>query len=471
MNKNISTIFTNFTYATTSNLISLFISILITLFIPKIIGVEDFGFWQVYLFYASYVGFLHLGWNDGIYLKYGGVKYENLDKNVIFSQFWSLTIFQFIIAVILFIFANAYVVSLERVFILNAIAVNLFLTNTSHFLLYVLQATNRIKDYSKITAIDRIIYMTLIVFLIVLGISEFRILVIADLIGKLFSLIFCIYICKDIVVGQISKFYMDFKEIYDNLKIGLNLMFANIASSLIIGTVRFGVEQSWDVSTFGKVSLTLSISHLLMRFISALGLVIYPILRRTKKSNLSLIYLTLKDILITLLFASLIVFFPLKLFLTYWLPAFSEGLEFMSIVFPIIVFEGKVVLLTNTYLKVLRKEREMLIINLLTMSFSVLLTLLSTLIFRNLLLSMVSILLLLIFKSTLAEIYLGKLINVSVKNDIFKEVILTAIFVIVSWNINSWNSTLIYTLSYLCFLYLKKESMKRTFKNMKSILL
>ena len=46
-------------------------------------------------------------------------------------------------------------------------------------------------------------------------------------------------------------------------------MFANIASMLIIGVVRFGIERSWDVETFGKVSLTLSASNLMMLFINA----------------------------------------------------------------------------------------------------------------------------------------------------------------------------------------------------------
>ena len=76
----------NFSYSLTSNLISLIISTLVVLVIPRIIGVEDYGFWQLYLFYSSYIGFLHFGWNDGIYLRYGGEEYDDLDKAGKFAE-------------------------------------------------------------------------------------------------------------------------------------------------------------------------------------------------------------------------------------------------------------------------------------------------------------------------------------------------------------------------------------------------
>ena len=69
-------------YTIFSNFVSLIASALVILIIPKLIGVEEYGYWQLYLFYSSYVGFLHFGWNDGIYLRFGGEDYNNLDKNL-----------------------------------------------------------------------------------------------------------------------------------------------------------------------------------------------------------------------------------------------------------------------------------------------------------------------------------------------------------------------------------------------------
>ena len=45
MNSKISKFIRNFMYTLTSNLISLFISTLVILIIPRIIGVQEYGYW------------------------------------------------------------------------------------------------------------------------------------------------------------------------------------------------------------------------------------------------------------------------------------------------------------------------------------------------------------------------------------------------------------------------------------------
>src|SRR5699024_311861 len=103
--------------------------------------------------------------------------------------------------------------------------------------------------------------------------------------GKFISLIFAAYACKEIVFKKIDSFYLTISEAIVNINIGIKLMFANIAGMLIIGIVRFGIERVWDVATFGKVSLTLSISKMIMIFINAIGIIMYPLLRRTKPES------------------------------------------------------------------------------------------------------------------------------------------------------------------------------------------
>ena len=61
-------------YAIGANLLSLCVSVLTTLVVPKFLGenVEQYGYLQIYLFYVSYIGFFHLGWCDGVFLRDGG---------------------------------------------------------------------------------------------------------------------------------------------------------------------------------------------------------------------------------------------------------------------------------------------------------------------------------------------------------------------------------------------------------------
>lgn len=470
MNSKVSNFIKNFMYSLTSNIVAVLVSTLVILIVPKLIGIEGYGYLQLYLFYSSYVGFLHFGWNDGIYLRYGGKEYKQLDKNLFFSQFYMLAILQIIISIIISTFGVLLVADESKTFIIQMTAICLLLTNTNFMLLYILQSTNRIKEYANIMMISRILYFTLTVSFLVSGIREYKLIIVSDLIGRLISLLYAMYCCHDIVFRKISTFYFSFREAIDNISVGIKLMFANIASMLIIGVVRFGIERSWDVSTFGKVSLTLSISNLLMLFINALGIVVFPILRRTNKTRLPSIYITMSDLLMIILLGTLMIYYPLKVVLTLWLPEYADNLMYMALVFPMCVFEGKMALLINTYLKTLRKEKMMLKINLFSLFWCIIITIITTMLLKNLNLALVSIVIILALRCSITEILLSKILRISIVKDIVLELMITIIFILTGWFINSWFTMLLYTLAYMIYLFIKRKDIASMIKNLKLLI-
>lgn len=460
----------NMSYTISSNLISLIVSTLVILIVPKLIGVEEYGYWQLYIFYSSYVGFLHLGWNDGIYLRYGGYDYDKLDKKLFFSQFVSLIASQIIIGIIICGFSSLYLVDSNRDFIIKMVAIAMILSNSRLMLLYIFQATNRIKEYARITMFDRIVYITLIILFLILGVRDFKLMIIADLIGKLASLAYSMISCKEIVFNKIRYFYCSVKETITNISVGIKLMFANIASMLIIGTVRFGIERTWDVTTFGKVSLTLSISNMMMIFINAVGVIMFPILRRTNQERLSSIYSIMRDFLMVLSLGVLVLYYPLKTVMVAWLPQYAESLLYMALLFPIFIYEGKMSLLINTYLKTLRREKVMLQINIITMLSSLILTFFATQVLRNLDITVVNIVIFLAFRCVLAESYLSKELKLNVKKDIILELSLTVVFMLSGWFVNSWLTVLIYGIAYIIYLIIKKKDIINTYVSLKLLL-
>ncbi|GAE46946.1 membrane protein [Mesobacillus boroniphilus JCM 21738] len=378
-----------------------------------------------------------------------------------------LVILQIILALFVFIYSNFFIESLNRVFIFKMIAINLFLFNVRSMLLFILQGTNRIKEFAQITMIDKILYIVLIISFLFFDVREFKLLVIADLMGKFISMIYAMYCCKDIIFQKINLFYFNIREAVRNINVGIKLMFANIASMLIIGVVRFGIERTWDVATFGKVSLVLSISNLMMIFINAIGIIMFPILRRTDDRKLANIYLTVKDFLMIILLGLLIAYFPLKVVLSAWLPKYAESLVYMAILFPMFVYEGKTVLLINTYLKTLRKEKLMLKINLISLSISILLTFITTMVYRNLDLAILSIVFLLAIRSVIAELYLSKILSISVSKDVILELLITIIFILLGWLVDAWYTVLIYTVMYILYLLLKKKDIAKSINNVR----
>ena len=199
MNIKARSLIKNFTYTLTSNLISLIVSSLVVIVVPRLIGIEEYGYWQLYLFYSSYVGFLQFGWTDGIYLRYGGVKYGDLNKKLFFSQFWMLVISQLVLSIMIVFAAKVYVNIADRRFIIYMVTLCLIATGIRAMILFILQATNLIKEYARIIILGQILYFSIIILFLIFGIRDYKLLIVADLVGRFTSLIYGSYCCKDII--------------------------------------------------------------------------------------------------------------------------------------------------------------------------------------------------------------------------------------------------------------------------------
>lgn len=446
----------NLSFTLSSNLISIIITSVVTLIVPKYLGVNDYGFFQLYMLYCNYIGFLHFGWADGIFLRYGGAEYDCLNKHQFSAQFFLYTSFTLFIGISICMFSTFLTSESSKaiIFVLTGIAVILLLPRT--FIQYILQCTNRIKEYSVLIISEKIVFIVLVLFFLLMGNKSFITIIISDLCGKLISLLYSLYQCRSILFSKPENIFFAFNETYKNISVGIKLMFSNIASMLIIGFIRLSIENQWDVATFGKVSLALSISNLLLIFIRAVALVMFPLLRRTDFSKLSEIYNNLRTGIMIPLLGMLIFYYPLKEMLSIWLPAYADKLHYMALLFPICIFESKMSMLVETYLKTLRLEKKLLIVNLITLILSISMTMYNVYVIHNLDLTVLSIVILLMFRCTIAELYLSKNININVKQDLIIEIFLSFLFIITSWYLGDFRGVLIYLIAYMLYLYIKR---------------
>lgn len=457
MNKRFKEIIKNIFYAITANGIGMIISALITLIVPKFLGVEEYGYWQLYALYTSYVGFFAFGWCDGIYLRYGGYRYEELEQKTFVSQFWLLTIFEGFASIALFVVGMFFIEDSNKQYIMYMTILCGLITIIKSFVLLILQATNRIKEYAKYTRLNQYIYIVITMAALIIGSRSFRVLLAIDLISKLIALICCIKCCKEIIWGKFAPLANAINEAKENINAGIKLMLANIASSLIIGIVRMGIEHKWNISIFGKLSLTLSISNLLVSFINAIGVVMYPMLRRTPQNKLQMMYSVLRTLLMTVLLFVLVFYYPLKVILSAWLPDYADSLVYMAMLFPMCIYESHMALLVNTYLKTLRKEKVMLYINVLSVVASIILTGINVFLFINFTLTILLIVMLIAFRCIVAELYVTPIIGINVKKDILMEFIMYFMFIISSWFVGGVVGVIIYMMSYVVYVLIKKK--------------
>ncbi|WP_059003194.1 lipopolysaccharide biosynthesis protein [Bittarella massiliensis (ex Durand et al. 2017)] len=467
LNSKIAGAITNLSYTFVANIICTLISMAIVAVVPKALGTVEYGYWQLYGFYGSYIGFFHLGWADGIYLRYGGKEYQELDKKLFHSQFWLLFAFETLVAIGVAVFAVFFVEDSNKKVIFYMLALCCILQLPRGMLQYVLQGTNRIKEYAKNVLAEKLIYGVSVVVMVSLGVRDFRFLLLADLVAKLVTLVTICWSCRDIVISKAMDFAASIQEAWENINVGVKLMFANVASMLIIGIVRFAIERVWSVEIFGQVSLTLSISNMLMLFISAVSVVMFPLLKRTPQEKWADNYIFLRTTLVVPMLAILMAYYPAKVILSAWLPQYAESLSYMALMFPMCMYEGKMSMIISTYLKALRRENLMLAVNLISVCLSLLTTGIIVYSMKDLPLAVVSILGLLAFRSILAEVFLARILEIRVSTDILLEVAMTVIFIWSSWIVRGWAGVGIYLGAYVVYLFLKRKDITGTFRIVK----
>ncbi len=100
----------NVIYTFFANGFSLFISMIVMLLLPRFLNISGYGYWQLYVLYTGYLGLFHLGLCDGVYLKFGGKQYSDLDKNKYSQQFKLLSIYILVLVGIAVVVLNIAVI-------------------------------------------------------------------------------------------------------------------------------------------------------------------------------------------------------------------------------------------------------------------------------------------------------------------------------------------------------------------------
>lgn len=423
----------NIIYSFSAQTVSIILSVLMSLLVPKMLGVEDFSYWQLFLFYLSYVGFFHFGITDGVYLKNGGISYENLNKKEIKSEFKVLFFIDLLFLVIISILAISFVKDSIRSYIIIFAGLYLIVANLNWYLGYIFQATNRVNLYSISVMIDKLIFL---VFIIIAFITKFKNLYVYIpfyIFTTFCALLFSIYYSKEIILSKSYSIKKSFALAMSSAKVGIKLTLASISSLLIIGFGRFLVDKEWGIESFGKFSFALSLTNFFLLFIAQISIVLFPTLRNVNAKTAKDLFKKFNEILNAFLPIIYVLYIPIKVVLGLWLPQYKISLDYLALLLPICIFDGKNQMINNTYFKVLREEKKLLIINLVTLLLSATLSVIGVYVVKNIYFVIISMIISVAFRSIIGEKILYK--SLKVRSDLkttLAELVYSIVFILVS---------------------------------------
>ena len=420
----------NFFFAFGAQIVSLLASLLITFFAPAMIGKGQFAYWQLFLTYVTYVNITRLGINDGLYLRLGGKKYEELDFGLLSHERQMYICYQAVIAFLFAGFVSFSTISPDRKFVLLACAVCIIIVNANGYLIYILQAVNLTSIYSTSVVLQNLTWFIAVGIICIGKIFSYKVIVIMYICGHMCASVYLMWHAKEIVKHQYVERRRVFNDIKENIKCGIKLMIATYAGSLIISSVRMIVDASWGVEVFGVFSFSLTLSNVFLTFISQVSIVVFPALRRVPENGQKKVYLLMRNALNLILPLVMMGYLPIVIIVRIFLPQYVDSLAFLPVFLPICTFDGKMQMLCSSFFKSLRKENDLLKINLITLSLSIAIALVGCFLVRNIYFVAVGILVVVAFRSITSELILAKEMDCCIAKDLILEILMVVLFVL-----------------------------------------
>lgn len=440
--------------------VSMLASVVMSLLVPKVLGVTNYGYWQLFVFYTSYSGFFHLGLNDGVYLLAGGTPRDKINKKKINSQFRFAASLQLVVCLIIAMISAGLAPEGERAFVLFAFSVYTAIYNLSGYLGYVFQAMNETKLFSISTMLDRTVFLVPMVAMLLLGVDDFKPFVCTYLLSRTCCLAYCCYHAKDILQSGAVGLRASVRLSIGSIAIGYSLMLANICDSLILGATRFFIDAAWGIEAFGSVSFALSMVNFFIVFVSQAAMVLFPALRQGTQNEQRSFYVAARDAMEIIFPVVYLLYFPICTLLSLWLPQYASSMPYFAMLLPICVFNTKMNICCTTYFKVMRLERLLLGVNVVTLVVSVFIAAMAIWGAGSMEAAIMGTVLCIMGRSLWCERYLNGLLKAEGCAAPIAEAIVTIVFVALALLLDHLVAAMTYAVLYLGYLLLFRKTVR-----------
>ena len=143
-------------YVFGANLLNLIISLFSGFVLPKYLSIETYSEIKLFQLYITYIGILHLGFSDGMYLYHGGKNLKNINFKEVLDEFKTFKLFQIIISIIAIIIS---IIIGNKILLLCSLVI--LPINIGNYLRNLYSSIGEFEKYSKFTNVN-----TLLIFFI-----------------------------------------------------------------------------------------------------------------------------------------------------------------------------------------------------------------------------------------------------------------------------------------------------------------
>ncbi|HFI0191847.1 TPA: lipopolysaccharide biosynthesis protein [Streptococcus suis] len=338
-----------------SNTVSLIAGLLLGILLPKLLDIDDFGWYRTFTLYSSYVGFFSFGIIDGIVLQYSDKNYDELPIRLFRSYFSWYTIINCAFVIIL-MSLGLILPDNNKKFIIISTGLYGFLINISGYFQQISQITQRFKEFSFRKILSSCLKVLCVLVLVVAdyfwNITNYRFFITLLIISEFILMGWYLYTYRDIVFGLKESLYSTKRNVLRLSVKGFPLLFANLCSSLILSIDIQIVNLLFSTEIFAKYSFAYNLLTLVSIATSAFSVVLFPTLARMNRISLRKNYQLMSEVVLSIFMLSNFLYFPLSIFIEWYLPKYFDSLQFLRIILPGLPLTNLITVLIHNYYKI-----------------------------------------------------------------------------------------------------------------------
>jgi O-antigen/teichoic acid export membrane protein len=354
-------------------------NIVLVFLIPKIVTISDYGYWRLFLLYASYAGILHLGIADGALLRWAGKPFEEFRCEILPSMKHLFWLNLATIAPLLLLLA--FVLPINLRFIAMAVLGFSLVYNLATLLQFGLQAARQFRPVAISTVAP---FGLLLIFVVARGpfsAPSFRELVVFYVAAWGLTLCWLFRKARPLPrVGTMSAAPLGKMLVWA----GWPVLLANISFALVQRLDRFVVSWTAGIQNFAQYSLAGSALAVPVLAIQAVYKVLFPHLAAVEPERRPQIYHSVSRLLLLAWVLLLPYYFVLAAFVARLLPGYLPSLPVARVLLLGIVFLADLQILHASLSYVHGRQRRFLMLTVGALLLGLALTMFSALVLHSL---------------------------------------------------------------------------------------
>lgn len=315
-------VLSNITKVLSSSIITFSSNFIIGFILPLYLSVAEYGYYREFVLYFNFFYILNLGFNEGLYIKYGGKSLEEIDHKILMKEHNTSLVAQAVVSLLMIV---AGFMTKNTVIIIFAITT--FFANATYFHQLVQQALSEFSEYSKTNTIKGFAtILTMLIALLLFKGNTHMYYVLALMFAQFLVFLYCEWNFYKVIKNKSSQL-LTVNQTKAIFNIGLFVLLANFLRVLVGSIGQWLVQLFSNIEEFAQYSLAGSMLSVVLLVINAVAAVFYTVISKNKDyGKLNII----KNLLLIFGVASGLAYFVLHYMITYFIPDYISSLEYMK---------------------------------------------------------------------------------------------------------------------------------------------